>query len=261
MQSPRFTRLRKFLHVLTLCLPILIVFIAFVAPIACTLAWYHGTNPLTHENSLPAVICGLIASLFVVVFHVKKETTFVPFKNRQDFQAMCKVVLNDLGYEVAAKSDDVLVSWPSFRGLLLGGRIHIKSFASEGRIDRAQGIRGNSSQPATASQPYCRRRTNLRNTRGVRTAERRLKRIQISLRVAPSQWQEVGRSVVQKLADKGAEVICEMHLMAQCDGGIRESVIEGPIRDWLHREQIHAEIHKDHSRWDDARPVSVSQQV
>src|ERR1700722_1716753 len=75
MAARWFYQLRKVCHVLALCLPMLIAFATVIIPIACTLAWYHGTNPLSNEHLPPAVICGLIASLFVVVFHVKRETT------------------------------------------------------------------------------------------------------------------------------------------------------------------------------------------
>jgi hypothetical protein len=258
MAARWFYQLRKVCHVLALCLPMLIAFATVIIPIACTLAWYHGTNPLSNENLPPAVICGLIASLFVVVFHVKRETTLVPFKNRQDFLAACRVVLKDLGYEVAVRPDDHLVSWPSFRALLLGGRIHIQPLVSEGRITGPKVFVEILRSRLRLHSHITGVEQTLRDSRTLRLVDRRLKRIQMSLRPTPAQWEEVGQAVVQKLVDEGAEVFCEIHLMAQSDEGIRESVLEGPIREWLQQEHIHAEVHKDHSRWDDAAPRTVS---
>jgi hypothetical protein len=200
------------------------------------------------------VICGLIAGLFVVVFHVKKESTLIPFKNRQDFLAACHVVLKDLGYEVAAKSDDHLVSWPSFRALLLGGRIDIQPFANEARINGPKMFVEILRSRLRLHSHIAGVEQTMRDSRAIRLGDRRLKRIQISLRSTPAQWDDVGKAVVRKLVEEGAEVFCEIHLMAQSDEGIRASVIENSIRAWLQQQHIHAEIHKDLSSWDHAPP-------
>jgi len=254
MAAHWFYQLRKALHVAALCVPMLMAFAAVVLPIACTLAWYHGTHPTANQNLMPAVICGLVAGLFLVVFHVKRETTVVPFKNRQDFLAACRVVLKDLGYDVAVKTDDHLVSWPSFRALLLGGRIHIQPLANEGRITGPKVFVEILRSRLRLHSHITGVEQTLRDSRTMRLVDRRLKRIQISLRLTPAQWDGVGDAVVRKLVDEGAEVFCEIHLMAQSEQGIRESVLEGPIRTWLQQEHIHAEVHKDHSRWDEPAP-------
>jgi hypothetical protein len=251
MPANWFYQFRKVCHVLALCVPMLLAFTAFVVPIACTLAWYHGTAPTTNENFQPAIICGLVAGLFVAVFHVKRETTLVPFKNRQDFLTACKVVLKDLGYEIVEKPGDHLVSWPSFRGILLGGRIDIQPLENEGRINGPKVFVEILRSRLRLHSHITGVEQTLRDSRTLRMGDRRLKRIQISLRSTPEQWNDVGRSVVQKLVDEGAEVFCEIHLMAQSDEGIRASFIDGSIRTWLQQEHIAAEIHKDHSSWDD----------
>ena len=243
--------LRKVFHVLALCVPVVVGFAALVLPLAFTLAWYRNTSPTANENLTPAVICGLVAGLFVVVFHVKRETTMISFKNRESFLVACRVVLKDLGYEVVAKPDDHLVSWPSFRALLLGGRIHIQPLGNDGRITGPKVFVEILRSRLRLHSHITGVEQNLRDSRGLRVADRRLKRVQVSLRLTPAQWNDAGDAVVRKLAGEGADVICEVHLMAQSQQGIRDSVVEGPIRNWLHQEQIHAEIHKDHSRWDD----------
>jgi hypothetical protein len=246
--------LRKAFHVVGMCVPMLVAFMALVLPIACTLAWYHGTAPIKNENLLPAVICGLIAGLFVVVFHVKRESTLIPFKNRQNFLAACHVVLKDLGYEVALKSDDHLVSWPSFRAMLLGGRIDILPFANEARINGPKIFVEILRSRLRLHSHIAGVEQNLRDSRSLRLPDRRLKRVQISIRSTPAQWDAVGQAVVRKLVEEGAEVFCEIHLMAQSDEGIRASFIENSIRAWLHQQGIQAEIHKDLTSWDYQAP-------
>jgi hypothetical protein len=256
---------RSFIHkafrVLAISVPIVLGFAGFVVPIACTLAWYHGTAPIKNENLLPAVICGLIAGLFVVVFHVKKESTLIPFKNRQDFLRACHIVLRDLGYETAVKADDHLVSWPSFRGMLLGGRIDIQPFAAEARINGPKVFVEILRSRMRLHSHIAGVEQNLRDSRMIRLGDRRFKRIQISLRSTPAQWDDVGKAVVRKLVEEGAEVFCDIHLMAQCDQGIRASFLENSIRAWLQQEHIHAEIQKDLSSWDDgaARPQTLAE--
>jgi len=240
---------RKAFHIVALCVAVLAAFSFVVLPIAFGLAGYRDTPPTTESNLIPATVCGLIASLFVVVFHVKKETAVVPFKNRKEFLAACRIVLRDLGYEVAEKPDESLVSRPSFRALLFGGRIHIQPLENEGRITGPKFF-----------VEILRNRLRLhshiagveqnKSLSGIRKMDRLLKRVHISLRLTPEQWQGAGDAVIQKLVGDGTEIFCEVHLMAQSEKGIRESLVEGSIRKWLQQEHIQAEIHKDHTRWD-----------
>jgi hypothetical protein len=240
----------KALCIVALAVPILVVFAAAVALLALVLAHFRDTA-LDESGTLTlACICALVAGLFFLVFHCKHETVVVPCKDRPTFLMSCRAVLRDLGYEVHMKSTDELVSRPSFRSLLLGGRIHVEAARHEVTLSgpkvfveilrRRLRVR---SHLASAEQ-------RLRDPR-IHHGDRLLKRVQISLRFTSGQWSEVGQVVLDQLSAEGCEISCEVHLMAQSPEGIRESLIDGPLRDWFKEGNIHAEVHKDHARWEE----------
>jgi hypothetical protein len=242
------TFFRKALRIVVLAATIMVAFLTLVLLIAYGLAWLQGGS----ANLLLAILCSLIAWLFLLVFHIKNETITVPVKNLPSFLSWCRLVLKDLGYEVSETSSEHLVSRPSFRALLFGGRINVQTHENEGRITGPK-----------VFVEILRRRLRLQShlayagqlLRDSRTGpgERLLKRVQLSLRVTPDQWNQIGQGVVRKLASEGAQVVCEIHLMAQSDKGIREALVEGPVRQCLNREHIHVEVHKDRARWEDPR--------
>jgi hypothetical protein len=192
MPSPRIDQVRKGFQIAALCFPMLVAFTAFVVPVACTLAWYHGTPPTRNENLLPAVICGLIA-----------------------------------------------------------GRIDIQPFSNEARINGPKVFVEILRSRLRLHSHITGMEHNLRDSRSMRILDRRLKRVQISIRPSAKQWEAVGKAVVAKLVEEGAEVLCDIHLLAQSDDGIRASFIENTIRPWLHQEHIQTEIHKDITSWDE----------
>jgi len=247
------TRHKKLFRVVVLALPILAAFTTVVCCIAFALAWVRDLPVTDGGNLTLAIVCGLIAGLFFTVFHVKPVTLVVLVRNPQGFLTTCQAVLHELGYEVHLKSPTELASRPSFRAFLAGGAIEVEVAGTHGRI----------SGPKVFVEIVCllvrlhshikSYEQGLRDGR-VRHGDRLLKRVQLSMRVTPEQWQELGDSVIKMLAGDGAEVVCEVHLLAQSGEGIRESMIEGPLRDWLRRAQIAVQIHKDHVRWDEPVP-------
>lgn len=245
----------KGLRVLLLAIPILIVFAVVVLLLAYIIAAYRGSELDDAATLALASSCALIAGLFFVVFHVKSVTIQVPCKNKQAFLRGCRAVLKDLGYELHDRCAEEWVSWPSFRSMLLGGRLHVDARGDDIKITGpkvfVEILRHRlrlQSHVATVEQ-------SMRDSR-LRLGDHLLKRVQISLRVTPAQWAEVGHSVVERLAAEGAEVVCEVHLMAHSGEGIRESFVEGELREWLKKEHLVAEVHKDHIRWEEPLPRS-----
>ncbi len=236
---------------LRLCIPIVGAFAVIVLPISFALAWYRETEVIAAANLVPAIVCGLIASLFVLVFHLKKETAVFPIKTSSDFLDACRAALKDLDCDVAQRAENSLVSWPSFRGLLLGGHIQIQAHGSEGFITGPRLIVDILRSRLRLQSHIAGIEQNIRDSRvRLRQAGRTLKRVEISLRIKPNQWSAAGETLIKNLLEAGAEVCCEVHLLAHSTDGIREAVVEGPIREWLQKEQIQAEIHKDQSCWD-----------
>jgi hypothetical protein len=241
---------KKALRVLALAVPIFAIFATGVVVLALALGFYRGTAITDRGTLTLACLCSLIVGLFLLAFHMKHWTAVVPCKNRQAVIATCRALLKDLGYEVHMKSNDELVSRPSFRALLLGGRIHVEGAGNEVKI----------SGPKMFVEIVRRRlRVHCHLTQAEQTprdarvhhGDRLLKRVQISVRLTPQQWHNLGQGILQQLGAAGAEVFCEVHVMAQSQEGIRESLVDGPLRDWLQQRHLQAEVHKDHARWDE----------
>src|SRR5262249_51925399 len=74
--------------------------------------------------------------------------------------------------------------------------------------------------------------------------ENLIKRVELRLRLGPDQFEAVRKNIIEFL-QQDAEVVCELNLLVQGENGIREDILEFRIREWLHREGIHCEIHKD----------------
>jgi hypothetical protein len=240
---------RKALCVAGFAFPIVAVFAFGLFLLASLFAWYHGTPIDDGSNVTLGGVCVLIAGLFLIVFHVKHETIALPCKRQEAFLATCRLLLRDLGYEVQHKPSGELVSRPSFRALLMGGRIHVDAAGADARITGPKVFVEILRRRLRLHSYISNAEQSMRDSR-TRQGDRLLKRVHISLRVMPQQWNQVGDSLLKKLTAEGAEVYCEVHLMAQSDEGLRESFVEGPLREWLKQENIPAELRKDHVRWE-----------
>jgi hypothetical protein len=249
---------RTILCVLAFAVPVFAVFCLGVLLLAILIAYYRGTAIDDTGTVTLACCCSLIAGLFFLVFHVKHETAILPLKDRKIFLADCRAVLGDLGYEVDVLPGDRLVSRPSFRALLLGGRLHVDASGEDARLSGpkvfVEIVRGK----LRLNSHLARVEKSWRDSR-CRQGDRLLKRLQISLRVSPQQWGAVSQGVLAELTAAGAQVVCQVDMMAHSDNGIRESLIDGRLREWFRRENLQANIHKDHVRWDE--PVAVGEEV
>lgn len=208
--------------------------------------------PLDSSHSLfLGIVCGLIAWLFLAILHIKSESVRLTFDDRQAFQQMVRERLAELGYDVVEQTADRLVSRPNFRSYLLGGRIDVAF--------------GEGSANVTGPKVFVeilRNRLRL-NTRiakihktlsnGSINLDRVHKRVQICLRIAGHQWRSVEKQILENLATAGADVICDVEILARSEAGIPELMLEQHIRRWLKEQRICARIIKDPAMWDDAR--------
>jgi hypothetical protein len=74
--------------------------------------------------------------------------------------------------------------------------------------------------------------------------ERRLNRVRVIMRVPWENWQDIYNEVIDPLAQEGAEILCDVNIVAQSDGGIKENTVELVIRESLSQRGIKAEIQK-----------------
>jgi len=72
--------------------------------------------------------------------------------------------------------------------------------------------------------------------------ERRLDRVRIKMRVPWENWQDVYTEVIDPLAQEGADIICDVTIIAKGDAVIRENTVELVIRESLSQRGIQAEI-------------------
>lgn len=65
--------------------------------------------------------------------------------------------------------------------------------------------------------------------------ERRLNKVRINMYVPWDQWNDVYNEVIDPLAKEGADLVCQVIVIAQGDGAIRENTVELGITEALHR--------------------------
>ncbi len=215
--------------------------------IALLLSWLRGVPATNGANLYVGLVCGLIAWLFIAVFHLRAETLRLPLFAGQDdqvpFLEQVEAILGELGYERQGQSTAGKWFKPSFRSYLLGGRVRLA-------VEENQGI--------ISGPKFClellRRRMRIRNhldnvhqaiqERRRRHGERLVKRVQLGLRFTPELWPEVYQHVVKPL-EREAEIVCDLNILAQSDAGIPESMLELQVRSWIITQGIPCEIRKD----------------
>jgi hypothetical protein len=74
--------------------------------------------------------------------------------------------------------------------------------------------------------------------------ERRLYRVRLTMRVPWEHWNEVYNEVIDPLAKEGADIFCDVNILAQSEGGIKENTVELVIRESLEQRGIKANIEK-----------------
>ncbi len=62
------------------------------------------------------------------------------------------------------------------------------------------------------------------------------------MRVPWENWQDIYTEVIDPLAHEGAEIICDVTIVARSDAAIRENTVELGIRESLGQRGIEAEI-------------------
>ncbi|MBN1509225.1 MAG: ATP-binding protein [Sedimentisphaerales bacterium] len=72
--------------------------------------------------------------------------------------------------------------------------------------------------------------------------ERRLDRVRIQMRVPWENWQDIYTEVIDPLAKEGADIICDVNILAKGESAIRENTIELVIRESLSQRGIDADI-------------------
>lgn len=228
-------RLRLAARVVVLSLLTLAVFWGVAFLLTLLTAWVRGL-PVTPAGLLShGAVCGLIAALFVVVFHIKKEVIRLPAPRREAFVARLKAHLGELGYTTQTETPDRLVFRPSFRSLLFGTGIEVRLAGDAATV--------------TGPKVYLevlRRRLRLQCYLDRAEHEGRLlRRVELSMRMAPEQLPRVPGAVEEALRGADAEVVCHLSILARSEAGIRDAAVEEALRGRLEEEGIAVEVHKE----------------
>ncbi len=208
---------------------------------AIVVAMIRDMPVLGSDNATVGLCCSLIVWLFIAVFHLRKETLSLPAPEPKRFLHNARTLLAEMGYDVAARGPHALSTRPRFHSLLFGGSVHV---AVKGGQARLTGPR------------FCvellRNRLRVQSHLGLvhqslrephRHTETLIKRAELRLRVRPEDFETVRANVIDVLQES-ADVVCEIHLLAQSNTGIPESVLEFQIAEWLAQQGIDASMHK-----------------
>lgn len=77
----------------------------------------------------------------------------------------------------------------------------------------------------------------------IKEGERRLNRVRVEIKKLPwENWHDIYNEVIQPLANEGAEVVCQVVVLAKGDAAIRENTVELGIKESLSQRDIEADI-------------------
>ena len=219
------------------------ILVATTIAIAAAIGWLRGVGLAEAGNLRIGLVCGLVSWLFLAVFHIRKEAMEIPRPDSPHILEKIKVILADMGYDFVDETPTSVTTRPRFQALLFGGGIHVQLTLEALKL----------TGPRMNLEMLRRRLRWLNHLEMVhhdlqeardRAGDCRLKRAQLNLRFTPEHFAEVGAHVVEVLADH-ADVICDLHLLANNDAGFSESLLQIHIGEWLARAGIPYELHKD----------------
>lgn len=72
--------------------------------------------------------------------------------------------------------------------------------------------------------------------------ERRLSRVRVQMRVPWQNWHDIYNEVIDPLAKEGADILCDVTIVAQGEAAIRENTVELVIKESLSQRGLDAEI-------------------
>ena len=233
------TGLFRFLLVSLLTLVLLVgttLFISFLIALARDASW---NSP---QYLCIGLVCGLIAWLFVAVFHLRRETQTMAYSQRGQFLTKAKTVLHEMGYALTSHQANALTFRPRFHSYLFGGGIHL---AVEDHQAKLTG-------PRVSLEIFHRCLRLLNHVQRVQLylqehrkfTDNVIKRVELQLRLRPEQFEAVKKNVIELLQNEGT-VVCDLNVLVQSENGIRENTLEFQIREWLEQQAIPCEMHKD----------------
>jgi hypothetical protein len=199
------------------------------------------------------VLCALVIGLFVTVFHVRRESITLPCADREAFLQHLGAELGQLGYEAVQHGPDALTFRPGFTSFLFGGSVRARVGEAGATLTGPKVCLEIIHNRLRLHSVVDKAQHTFWDSR-VRHGKRLLKRVQIAVRVPAGQWQRVYDDVIEVLRRDGAEVCCDVSLLAQGGPGVLENTVDVVVRERLRQLNLQADIHKEYHS--EAEPAS-----
>lgn len=255
--SPVKQVLGKVLWLLALALGMVVLFGTAALLAAAAVAWWKGTPLTSAQNIYLGIICGLVVVLFVSIFHLKREIVLLPYQDRKTLMDRIKQHLLGLGYHVASEGEEELVFHPPFQSWLLGGRVVVQFGNDSARVTGPKMYLETLRNHLRLQSHIGDLRSSIRDTQVL--DDQLLRRLQIGLRIPREMWPEIESQVLEVLTREGAELVCDVNIMAHSERGMSRAKVELPIRDWLTQRGLKAEFHRDKLTRAEKEPIAPAQ--
>lgn len=233
--APSAAKFWVLVRILAVSVNTLLVFGLTTLVAAFLVSCLHGNALATPVNFYLGIICGLIISLFISIFYIKRESISLPVHDPAAFLSRVRSEIEDLGYELKSTSPQHLQFKPPFQSTLLGG-----GFQVELKGDRAR---------VTGPKVYLEKlRYRLRMQSHIGNVQKNaaeiclpvpgkcLQHVHLSLKIDGPQWQSLHQDVLALLDRLGAQVSCAMQFQVQCDQP--SSTIELQVRDLIKKHGL-----------------------
>ncbi len=194
---------------------IALVLFSATALLCGALISFFTRTPLFSQGGLwYGVIAGLISWLFILVFHIKKETVLLQLPRQFDFINGMKEAMSVLGYQISELTPSRVVGVPTFRAFLFGGSFQATLKANEVTLTGPK-------YSIEKIRHQLRLAVHLNNGAPLRTVNAStlgdLSLFHFSL--TNTQPPEVFREIMETLKLRGIKASCEIELFVEEAGG------------------------------------------
>jgi hypothetical protein len=256
MALPSSSRISPAFRVLSLAVVALILFALTASPFVLVFAAFREVPFVEPMNLYGGIVCSLIAWLFVLIFHVRREKLSLPYSDQRAFIQKLREELAELGYELSQSAPDSLEGKPSFTALLFGGNIQVKLLKKSATLSGPKiSLESLRSRLRVQSHVDSNRRT-LEDS-GFYLEQGLLRGVQIHFPVSGNDQHEAARQFIEDLKRMGATVHCDVTIWAQSETGIEGLVVEKLVRDKIKQKGIPVTVRKKPLLPADADPAGL----
>jgi hypothetical protein len=243
MPLPLSRRIALAFRVLSLAAAALILFGLTASPFILVFAAFRGVPFFEPMNLYGGIVCGLIAWLFVIVFHVRREQLSLPYSDQRAFIQKLREELAELGYELNQSAPDCLQGKPSFTAMLFGGNIQVKLLRKSATLSGPK-ISLESLRNRLRLQSHLDSNRRTLEDSGYFLEQGLLRGVQVHFPVSGADQHEAACQLIEDLKRMGASVHCDVNIWAQSETGFEGLVVDKLVRDKIKQMGIPVTVHK-----------------